>query len=89
MMVMMALVGIVAARYANCRRAQHHIRCVAGCVGTVAVADGTRNGTGRTVANAAAVYPTRVDGQRGRAQRIELVLQGVAATVRASVEEFR
>lgn len=88
MMVMMALVGIVAARYANCRRAQHHIRCVAGCVCTVAVADGTRNGTGRTVATAA-VYPARVDGQRGRAQRIELVLQGVAAAVRASVEEFR
>lgn len=84
MMVMMALVGIVATRYANCRRAQHHIRCVAGCVATVAVADGTR----RTVA-AAAVYAARVDGQRGRAQRIELVLKGVAAAVRASVEEFR
>lgn len=70
MMVMMALVRIVAARYANCRRAKHHIRCVAG-YGAAAVA--------AAAVVVAAVYAARIDGQRGRAQRIELVLQVAAA----------
>jgi len=41
MVMMMALIGIIAARYCNCRGAQHHIRCIAGGIAV----RGTRNGT--------------------------------------------
>lgn len=74
MMVMMALVRIVAARYANCRRAKHHIRCVAGYGAAAAAA-----AVAAAAVVVAAVYAARIDGQRGRAQRIELVLQVAAA----------
>lgn len=66
MMVMMALVRIVAARYANCRRAEHHIRCVAAAC--VAAATAAANASATAAAVAAAVYAARIDGQRGRAQ---------------------
>lgn len=68
MMVMMALVRIVAARYANCRRAEHHIRCVAAACVAAATAAANASASATAAAVAAAVYAARIDGQRGRAQ---------------------
>lgn len=89
--MMMALIGIIAARYANCSCAQHHIRCVAAAA--AAARNGTRIvvivvvvvGVGVTVAVAVVTIATdiaaRLYAQRGRGQRIQFVFQWIAAAV--------
>lgn len=87
--MMMALIGIIAARYANCSCAQHHIRCVAAAA--AAARNGTRIvvivvvvvGVGVTVAvvTIATDIAARLYAQRGRGQRIQFVFQWIAAAV--------